>query len=222
MTITVGKALDCKMGDHGFDSQGQINTPNLKKKTKKRRYFPCPANCKMFVWVRWLCKMAVLSPQGDVKIMSSMSTAVLNNIIWHSNVLHFLLHFVPCLGKNSLVLCWQVPQGRLWHGCHGNLSSVTTNAAPNLQHNWLNVFNTEGTQYFWFLTASIWSPACKRPSSLAGPPTMSRTKHPPTVLAPPANVKPRPPEPLVNSMYNNWCEPNKSKLGCYSLPLNLL
>ena len=35
MMITVGRALDCKMGDHGFDSQGQINTPNLKKKIKK-------------------------------------------------------------------------------------------------------------------------------------------------------------------------------------------
>ena len=213
--ITVGRALDYRTGGCGFNSQGQTNTPNLKT-TKKWRHFLCPANCKMFVWVRWLCKLTVLSPEQDIKIMSSMSTSVLNNIILHSSFCSL------CLGKNSLGLCWQVPKGRHWHGYHGNLSSFTTNAAPNLEHYWLNVCNTEGTQYFWFLTASIWSPACKRPSSLAGPPTMSRTKHPPTVLAPPANVKPRPPEPLVNSMYNTWCEPNKSKLGYYSLPLNLL
>ena len=44
MMITVGTALDYKMRDHGFDSHGQINTPNLKEK-KETKVLPLP--CKL-------------------------------------------------------------------------------------------------------------------------------------------------------------------------------
>ena len=47
---SVGRALDCRAGDRGFDSRGWTNTQGLKV-TEKRRYCLCPANGYTFAWL---------------------------------------------------------------------------------------------------------------------------------------------------------------------------
>ena len=74
--ISVGRALDCRAGGSGFDSRNRTNTQGLKM-TEKWRYCFCPANGWTFAWLGWPRKMAIPSPVGDVKIVSSISTFVL-------------------------------------------------------------------------------------------------------------------------------------------------
>ena len=51
---------------------GRTNTQGVKI-TEKWGYFLCPANAWTFVWLGWPLKMAVQSPVGDLKIVSSIS-----------------------------------------------------------------------------------------------------------------------------------------------------
>ena len=74
---SVGRALDCWAGGSGFDSRGRTNTQGLKI-TEKWRYSLCPAGGWTFTWLGWPRKMAIPSPIGDVKIVSPISTFVLN------------------------------------------------------------------------------------------------------------------------------------------------
>ena len=46
--------------------------------TEKWKYCLCPANS--FAWLWWTPKMAVLSPAGDIKIVSPISTFMLNTL----------------------------------------------------------------------------------------------------------------------------------------------
>ena len=63
---SVGRALDCRAGGRGFDSQGRTNTQGLKI-TEKWRYSLCPESGWTFAWLGWPRKMAVPSPLGGVK-----------------------------------------------------------------------------------------------------------------------------------------------------------
>ena len=76
---SVGRVLDCRAGGRGFDSRGRTNTQGLKI-TEKWRYSLCPAGGWTFAWLGWPRKMAVPSPLGDVKIVSTISTFVLNTL----------------------------------------------------------------------------------------------------------------------------------------------
>ena len=57
--------------------RGRTNTQGLKI-TEKWGYFLCPANAWTFVWLGWPLEMADQSPVGDLKIVSPISTFVLN------------------------------------------------------------------------------------------------------------------------------------------------
>ena len=72
MMITVGRALDGKMGDRGFDSQGQINTPNLKKKNKEMKVLPLP--CKL----QDVCVGKMTMPNGSPVSTGRCKNNVLN------------------------------------------------------------------------------------------------------------------------------------------------
>ena len=76
---SVGRAFDCRTGGRGFDSRGRTITQGLKM-TEKWRYFLCTASGETFAWLGWPRKMAVPSPLGDVKIVSPISTFVLNTL----------------------------------------------------------------------------------------------------------------------------------------------
>ena len=56
--------------------------------TEKWRYFLCTASSETFAWLGWPRKMAVPSPLGDVKIVSPISTFVLNTLTLKKKV-HF-------------------------------------------------------------------------------------------------------------------------------------
>ena len=75
----VGRAFDCRAGGRGFDSRGRTITQGLKM-TEKWGYFLCTASGETFAWLGWPRKMAVPSPLGDVKIVSPVSTFVLNTL----------------------------------------------------------------------------------------------------------------------------------------------
>ena len=75
----VGRAFDCGAGGRGFDCQGRTITQGLKM-TERWRYFLCTASGETFAWLGWPRKMAVPSPLGDVKIVSPISTFVLNTL----------------------------------------------------------------------------------------------------------------------------------------------
>ena len=74
---SVGRALDCKAGDRGFDSQGRASTQGLKI-TENWRYSLCTASGWTFAWLGWPRKMAVPSQVGNVNIVSPISTFLLN------------------------------------------------------------------------------------------------------------------------------------------------
>ena len=67
---SVGRALDCGAGGRGFDSRDWTNTQGLKIAEEWRCFF-CPAKGWNFEWLGWILKMAVPSPQRDVKILPS-------------------------------------------------------------------------------------------------------------------------------------------------------
>ena len=66
-----GSATVCRAGGRGFDSRGRTNTRVLKM-LEKWRYSLCPANGQTFAWLGWLRKMAVLSPVGDLTMVSQL------------------------------------------------------------------------------------------------------------------------------------------------------
>ena len=76
---SVGRAFDCRAEGRGFDSRGRTITQGLKT-TEKWRYFLCTASGETFAWLGWPRKMAVPSPVGYVKIVSPISTFVLNTL----------------------------------------------------------------------------------------------------------------------------------------------
>ena len=76
---SVGRALDCGAGGHGFDSRGRTNTQDLTV-TEKWRYSLCSASGWTFAWLGWPRKMAVPSPVGEVNIVSPIGTFVLNTL----------------------------------------------------------------------------------------------------------------------------------------------
>ena len=75
---SVGRAHDCIAGGHGCDSRGWTITQGLLKITEKWRESLCTSSSWTFAWFGWPRKMAVPSPVGDVKIVSTISTFVVN------------------------------------------------------------------------------------------------------------------------------------------------
>ena len=75
--ISSVRVLDCRAGGRRFDSWDQTNTQGLNM-TEKWKYCLCPANS--FAWLWWPCKMVVPSPAGDIKIVSPISTFMLNTL----------------------------------------------------------------------------------------------------------------------------------------------
>ena len=88
---SVGRAFDFGAGGRGFNSQGRTNTQGLKI-TEKWRYFLCPAGGWTFAWLGWPRKMAVPSPLGDVKIVSPISTFVLNTLTLKKSALFYFIY----------------------------------------------------------------------------------------------------------------------------------
>ena len=71
---SVVRVLDCRLRGHGFNFQGWTNTQGLKITEKwTENVLPLPCNGLTYAWLRWPRKTAVLSPQGDIKIVSSMN-----------------------------------------------------------------------------------------------------------------------------------------------------
>ena len=91
LTQSVERALDGRAGGSGFDSRDRINTQGLKI-TEKWRYCLCSANGQTFAWLGWPRKMAFSSPVGDVKIVSLISTFVLNALTLKERI--FLVFFL--------------------------------------------------------------------------------------------------------------------------------
>ena len=92
---SVGRALDCRAWCRGFDFRDRTSTQGLEI-TEKWRYFLCPANGETFACLGRPRKMAVQSPQGDVKIVSTVSPSVLNTLTQIK--VHFILLWAwPCL-----------------------------------------------------------------------------------------------------------------------------
>ena len=87
---SVGRVFDCRAGGRGFDSRGRTITQGLKM-TEKWRYFLCTASGETFAWLGWPRKMAVPPPVGDVKIVSPISTFVLNTLTL--NDFFFIIRF---------------------------------------------------------------------------------------------------------------------------------
>ena len=75
---SVGRALNCRAGGRGFDFRDRTDTQGLKI-AKEWRCFFCPANGWNFAWLGWILKMAVPSPQGDVKILPSFKNPRFQN-----------------------------------------------------------------------------------------------------------------------------------------------
>ena len=76
---SVGRALDCRAGGRGFDSLGRTISEGLNI-TEKWRYSLCTPTGETFAWLGWPRKMAAPSPLGDVKMVSPISTFVLNTL----------------------------------------------------------------------------------------------------------------------------------------------
>ena len=93
---SVGRAFNCRAGGRRFDSLGRTITQGLKM-TEKWRYSLCTASGETFAWLGWPRKMAVPSPLGDVKIVSPISTFVLNTLTlkWKCILTHLPLNR-PC------------------------------------------------------------------------------------------------------------------------------
>ena len=76
---SVGRALGYRAGGRGFDSRGRTNTQGLKI-SEKWRYCLYTASSETFARLRRPRKMAVPSPAGNVKLVSLISTFVLNTL----------------------------------------------------------------------------------------------------------------------------------------------
>ena len=74
---SVGRAHDYRAGGRGFDSWGWTITQGLKI-TEKWRYSLYTSSGWTFAWLGWPRKMAVPSPVRDVKIVSTISSFVVN------------------------------------------------------------------------------------------------------------------------------------------------
>ena len=112
---SVGRALDWRVGGRGFDSRGRTNTQGLKM-TEKLRHYLCPAaNGQTFVWLGWPRKMEVPSSVGDVKIVSPISTFVLNagtNKMLFL-LLFFIIFFLSRITLTAVVFQWVVSLKRV-------------------------------------------------------------------------------------------------------------
>ena len=91
---SVGRALDCRAGGRGFDSRDQTNTQGLKI-TEYWRYALCTANSQTFARLGWPRKIVVPSPVGDVNIVSSISTFMLNTLDTRMRYFLFNLSHAP-------------------------------------------------------------------------------------------------------------------------------
>ena len=74
---SVGRGHDCRAGDRGFDSRGWTVTQGLIM-TEKWRESLCTSSGRSFAWLGWPLKMAVPSPVRVVKIVSTISTFVVD------------------------------------------------------------------------------------------------------------------------------------------------
>ena len=77
--------------------------------TEKWRYFLCTASGETFAWLGWPRKLAVPSPLGDVKIVSPISTFVLNTLTLKWKCLFFIFH------SSSPFARWQSVLMDVWH-----------------------------------------------------------------------------------------------------------
>ena len=75
---SVGRAHDCRAGGRGFDSRAWTITQGLLKISEKWRCSLCTSSGWTFPWLGWPGKVAVLPPVGDEKIVSTISTFVVN------------------------------------------------------------------------------------------------------------------------------------------------
>ena len=75
-----GRAHDSRVRGRGFDSRGWTITQGLLKITENWRYSLCTASGWTFAWLGWSRKMVVLYPVGDVKIVSTISTFLINTL----------------------------------------------------------------------------------------------------------------------------------------------
>ena len=135
---SVGRAFDCRAGGRGFESRGRTITQGLKM-TEKWRYFLCTASGETFAWLGWPRKMAVPSPLGEVKIVSPVSTFVLNTLTlkWKVQVQSAM---VVSIGKNG--------NDRIRKRSHGKWATRPDTACAR-GHTWLTyVVNGELVRKF--------------------------------------------------------------------------
>ena len=78
-TNSVCRVLDCRAGGRRFDSRGRTHTQVLKKLRNEGTAFALQSAGPLGGLVDHV-EMAVLSPVGDVKIVSPISTFVLNTV----------------------------------------------------------------------------------------------------------------------------------------------